>query len=613
MKHVLASPRSLLRLAVAIAVLSAVAVLGVGQASAASPSGLAYAWGANGFGELGNNTTTNSSAPVRVKLLPNGVARPVAAARHSFALLADGSLVAWGRNASGELGNGTAVQSLVPVAVSGFGPGSGVVAVAGNAPELTTTSLSGDGHSMALKSDGSVWGWGHGNSGEIGDGVALPIPAGTQYDRLTPVQVVNLGPDAVDPVIAIAAGAAHSLALKKDGSVWAWGHDANGQLGDGAVLPGTDRSTPVQVIAPSSTDPVTSIGAGDSFSMALKKDGSVWTWGHNASGELGDNTINDRSTPAVVSGLSSGVSKIAPGASFCIVIKTDGSVWAWGNNASGEVGNNGAPNDAHLPVQVTGLGPGSSIASISAGFSHVIALTTSGALVVWGRNTSGQLGDGTLTQQNAPETLTTGPWSQISAGGSHSLASQMPTIALSRKRGPAGLSETVTGAGFRPGETVNVIYKTGLASPSQQPVCSAIVSNFATFSCTGSIPSTNFGALGLHGIVATGATTGFKATALFALTPTLSISPNAGPIGTGVTITGSNFAPNESVQVNWLTHLPSPSPSQLPLCTATTSPTGTLACSASIPTTDTGPTGNHPVLATGSVSLIFVSTPFTLQ
>jgi alpha-tubulin suppressor-like RCC1 family protein len=613
MKHVLASPRSLLRLAVAIAVLGAVAVLGVGQASAATPTGLGYAWGANGFGELGNNTTTNSPTPVRTKLLPNGVVQVVAAARHSFALLADGSVVAWGRNASGELGNGTAVQSLVPVAVSGFGAGSGVVAVAGNAPEFTTTSISGDGHSMAVKSDGSVWGWGHGNAGELGDGVALPIPSGTQHDALAPLQVVNLGPNSVDPAIAIAAGAAHSLALKKDGSVWAWGHDLNGQLGDGAVLPGTDRSTPVQVIAPSSTNPVTSIAAGDSFSMALKKDGSVWTWGHNASGELGDNTINDRSTPAVVSGLSSGVSKITAGGSFCVVIKTDGSVMAWGNNQTGELGNNGAPNDSLVPVQVTGLGPNSGIASISAGFSHVIALKTSGSLLVWGHNASGQLGDGTLTQQNAPEALTTGPWSQVSAGGSHSLASLTPTMALSRKRGPAGLSETVTGAGFRPAETVNVIYKTGLASPSQQPVCSGIVSNFGTFSCTGTIPSTNMGALGLHGIVAIGATSGLRAGALFALTPSLSISPNAGPVGTGVMITGSNFAPNESVQVNWRTLLPSPSPSVLPLCTATASSTGTIACSASVPTTDAGPTGNHPVVATGSVSLVFVSTPFTLQ
>jgi len=613
MKHLLVSPRTFLRLGIGLALLVATAVVGIERASAAPPTGIAFAWGVNAYGELGNNTTTNSTTAVRVKNLPSGVVQVVAAARHSFAILADGSVVAWGRNASGELGNGTAVQSLVPVAVSGFGAGSGVVAVAGSAPEFTTTSISGDGHSMGLKSDGSVWGWGHGNSGELGDGVALPIPTGTQYDRLTPFQVVNLGPNATDPVTAIAAGAAHSLALKKDGSVWSWGHDASGQLGDGAVLPGPDLSIPEQVIAPSSTDPVTAIAAGDSFSMARKMDGSVWTWGNDASGELGDNTTTDRSTPAVVSGLTSGVSKIAAGGSFCVVIKTDGSVWAWGNNQSGEIGNNDAPNDAHLPVQVSGLGPGSGVTTVTAGFSHVIALMSSGTLDVWGRNASGQLGDGTTTQQNVPEALAGAWWAQISAGGSHTLASRAPSITLSRKRGPAGLSITVSGERYQPGETVNVNYKTGLSSPSTQLVCSTVVTNLGLYQCTGTIPSTNTGALGLHGIVATGATSALKASALFTLTPALSVTPTAGPSGTSVSITGSAFAPNDTVQVNWITLLPSPSPSQLLVCTATTSPTGDLACSGSIPTTDAGPPGIHKLLATGSITPTFTSTTFTLQ
>jgi alpha-tubulin suppressor-like RCC1 family protein len=595
----------------ACAVLIAVSILAVEPAGAAAPTGRAAGWGANTYGELGNGTMTNELSPSNVKSLPNGVVQVVAAARHSFALLGDGSVVAWGRNLSGELGNGTAVNSDVPVAVSGFGAGSGAIAVAGNAPEITTLAVSGDGHSMGLKSDGSVWGWGHGNSGELGDGVALPIPSGTQHDALTPVQVVNLGPNATNPVTAIAAGGSHSLALKKDGSVWAWGHDASGQLGDGAVLPGTDRSTPVQAVAPSSTNPVLAIAAGDSFSLALKKDGSVWTWGNNASGELGDNTTTDRSTPAVVSGLSSGVSKIAAGSSFCVVIKTDGSVLAWGNNASGEIGNNGAPNDALLPVQVTGLGPGSNITAVTAGFSHVIALTTNGTLTVWGRNVSGQLGDGTTTEHDAPEVLGTKYFAQISAGGSHTLASRSPTLDISPKRAPAGTTLTVSGLRFRVGETVNVNYKTRLTSTPQVLLCSAVVTTFGGYSCTGSIPPADAGPLGIHGVVATGATSGLKAVNLFTLTPSLSVVPTSGPIGTPVSITGSSFAPNETVQVNWLTQLASPS--QQLLCTATTTPTGDLSCSGTIPSVNAGPTGPHTINAIGSTSAVGASTPFTLQ
>jgi alpha-tubulin suppressor-like RCC1 family protein len=595
-----------------LAVVLAVSILAVAPADAAVPTGRAYGWGSNAYGELGNNTTTNSSSPVGVKNLANGVVQVVAAARHSFALLADGSVMAWGRNASGELGNGTAVQSLVPVAVTGLGAGSGVIALAGNAPMLTTVSISGDGHSMALKSDGSVWTWGHGNSGELGDGVALPIPPMTQHDALTPVQVVNLGPNATNPVTAIAAGGSHALALKKDGSVWAWGHDASGQLGDGAVLPGADVSTPIQSIAPSTTNPVVAIAAGDAFSLAKKKDGSVWTWGNNASGELGDNTTNDRSTPAVVSGLSTGVSKIAAGGSFCVVLKTDGSVLAWGNDASGELGDNGAPNDEHLPVQVTGLGPGSNITAISSGFSHTIALTTNGTLTVWGRNASGQLGDGTTTQQNVPEVLGSRYFAQVSAGGSHTLVSRSPSVDIVPKRAPAGTSVTVSGVRFRVGETVNVNYKTGLASPSQVLLCSAVVTTFGGYSCTGSIPPTaTAGALGVHGIVAIGATSGLKAVNLFILTPVLSVAPTSGPTGTSISATGSSFAPNETVQVNWLTQLASPS--QQLVCTATTTPTGDFSCSGTIPTVDPGPTGPHTINAIGSISAVGAATTFTLQ
>jgi alpha-tubulin suppressor-like RCC1 family protein len=620
MTHQLASPRRSVRtvrarwLAAAVAVL-ALQIVGVQAAGAATPVGTPYAWGANAYGELGNNSVTNSSTPVAVSGILNGVVKVAAGARHSLAIVGDGTVRAWGRNASGELGNGTTTESHVPVAVSGFGAGSGVISVAGNAPPISSTAVSGAGHSMALKSDGSVWGWGHGNSGQVGDGVALPLPASTNHDVLAPVRVVGLGPNSTNPVTVIAAGGAHSLAVKKDGSVWAWGHDASGQLGDGAALPGADHSSPVQVVGfgPSAVNPVVGIAAGDSFSLARKKDGSIWAWGNNASGQLGNNSTSDRSTPAVVSGLTSGFIRITAGAAFGVALKTDGSVWAWGNNQSGQLGNNGAPNDQHVPVAVSGLGAASGVSTISAGFSHVIALKSNRTLLVWGRNASGQLGDGTTTQRNTPKALGLTAIAQISAGGAHTLVARAPTVTVTPSRGPIGASVNVAGSRFRPGETVHAYYQTRLSapSPSQVLVCSAVVTSSTTSSCSGNIPTTDFGPLGPHAIVQTGAASGLTATATFTLTPTVAVTPNAGHAGAPVTVSGSRFAPSESVKVYWLTKLASPS--QILLCTATTTSAGALSCTATIPTTNQGPLGAHTITATGAASNVAGTTTFTLQ
>ncbi|HET9730282.1 MAG TPA: Calx-beta domain-containing protein [Acidimicrobiia bacterium] len=382
--------------------------------ASASTIGVTYAWGANVYGELGNGTTTDSSSPVGVV-----GAAPVtfiaAGARHSIAIYGDGTVRAWGKNTSGELGNGTTTNSSLAKAVTGFGAGSGVIAVAGGAPPISTSSVSGNGHSMALKSDGTVYGWGNDNSGEVGNGTIATAPV------LTPVAVSGLG--AGSGVVVIAAGASHSLALKSDGTVLAWGHNVSGQLGDGTAP--TDHSTPVQVSGLGSGSGVVAIAGGTAFSLALKSDGTVLAWGNNVSGQLGDGNNTDQPTPVQVSGLGagSGVIAIAAGDAFALALKSDGTVLAWGQNASGQLGNNNAPNDSSVPVQVTGLGSGSGVTKITVGHSHAIALKSDGSVLAWGRNNSGQLGDGTTTQHNTPETLSTiSNVSAIAAGGAHTLA-----------------------------------------------------------------------------------------------------------------------------------------------------------------------------------------------
>ncbi len=507
------SPRRLRRRLFAAWLPITVLVIPTSAAGAATaPSGVAYAWGANAFGELGHAPLADSTTPVPVSGLPSGVLHVIAAARHSFAILADGSVKAWGRGTEGELGNGKAANSTTPVGVSGFGPGSGVAAVAGNAPPISTTNPSGDGHSMALKTNGAVYGWGHDNSGQVGNGIALPVAPGTNVNVLSPVQVVGLG--AGSGVIAISAGGSHSLALKSDGTVLAWGNNQSGQLGDGAALPGADHSSPVTVSGMGPGSGVVQVAAGNAFSVARKSDGTVWTWGNNASGQLGDGTTTDRSTPGKVSGLSN-VREVEAGDAFAIAVKNDGSVWAWGNNASGEIGNGNAPTDQHTPAQVKGLGAGSGVTTVRAAFSHVVALRFDGTMLAWGRNTSGQLGDGTTTQRNAPEVLRgMNRVAEISAGGSHTLISRAPLVSITPASGHAGTHVTVTGTRFRPGEKVNVVYKTRLSAPSQVVLCSATANSKRTFTCGGVIPAKS-GPPGTHSIVATGATSQLRASTTF--------------------------------------------------------------------------------------------------
>ena len=226
---------------------------------------------------------------------------------------------------------------------------------------------------------GNAWAWGLNSDGELGNGTAIPYGG-----RSTPAQVVNL-----TDVVAVAGGDQHSLALRSDGTVWAWGNDGWGQLGNGTYA----RSTiPVQV--PGLTN-VTAIAAGSLHNLAVKSDGTVWAWGFNYYGQVGNGTSGGNVlSPAQVKYLT-GVTAVAGGGYTSFALKSDRTVWAWGYDGQGQLGNGTSDESAHsIPTKVRSL---NTAVSISAGVEHGLAVLTGGSVSAWGDNQTSELGTTTTT------------------------------------------------------------------------------------------------------------------------------------------------------------------------------------------------------------------------
>jgi alpha-tubulin suppressor-like RCC1 family protein len=281
-------------------------------------------WGYNAFGQLGDRTKTYRNIPANVFGLGSGVVAITAGARHSCALTSAGGMKCWGQNDGGRLGDGTTTQRYTPTDVSGLT--SGVVAM-----------TAGDGHTCALTKTGGVKCWGFNGAGQLGDGTATL--------RKTPVDVSGLAIS----VAAVAAGGWHTCVMTGAGGVKCWGQNDYGQLGDGTTA---SRKVPVDVSG--LTSGVVAIAAGRYHTCALTNAGGVKCWGYNESGQIGDGTKTTRLTPVNVSGLTSGVSAIAEGASHSCAIRTAGGVKCWGANGNGALGD-GTPRGRLTPVSTLNL------------------------------------------------------------------------------------------------------------------------------------------------------------------------------------------------------------------------------------------------------------------
>ena len=258
----------------------------------------------------------------------------------------------------------------------------------------------GNDFSLLLKLDGSLWAWGVNDKGQLGDGDPR------QANKNAPVQIGT-----EKAWTAVSAGWSHSLALKEDGTLWAWGWNVAGELGDGTTIP---KTTPIQ--ADSNT--WGAISAGFYHSHGLKSDGTLWGWGTNYYGQVGDGTTTDRHTPAQVGSANTWIA-VSAGGEHGLGLKSDGTLWAWGRNGWGQLGD-GTTTNRSTPVQV---GTENNWLAVDAGFEHSLALKSDGTLWAWGRNAYGQLGDGTTTNRSTPVQVgTENNWLAVDAGYEHSLA-----------------------------------------------------------------------------------------------------------------------------------------------------------------------------------------------
>lgn len=313
-----------------------------------------------------------------------------AGGEHTCVVTSAGAALCWGSNQRGELGNGSTFTSTSPVAVSGLA--SGVIVITG-----------GNYFTCALTDTGAAWCWGGGSLGQLGNGVG-----GDQY---TPVAVSGLA----SGLVAIAAGQDHACAVTTAGAAKCWGGNSFGQLGNGTT---TNSYTPVAVSG--LTSGVVTITAGAYHTCARTNTGAVKCWGNNSSGQLGNGTTINSTTPVAVSGLASGVAAISAGGSHTCAITNTGAAWCWGSNLYGRLGN-GTTTDSSTPVAVGYITSGAT--AISAGGMHTCAVVD-GAALCWGAGSLGQLGDGGGGHSSWPSSVND-LWSgvfTIAAGGTHSCA-----------------------------------------------------------------------------------------------------------------------------------------------------------------------------------------------
>jgi alpha-tubulin suppressor-like RCC1 family protein len=361
--------------------------------------GALWAWGYNSYGQVGNNSS-GGDVTTPVTVYGSGLTWKQVAGGNSFsaAIKTDGTLWTWGANSYGQLGNNTTTPQCTPVTVP-------------SAANTWKQVSCGSGNVGSVKSDGTLWVWGRNDKGQLGNNTTTSV--------LTPIQTYINGTNWKQ----VSCAFFHTAAVKTDGTLWTWGYNAYGQLGLNDTV---QRLTPTQV---GSSTNWKQVSCGQYHTSAVKSDGTLWTWGINNYGQLGTNSSSSVSTPTTTFGGGSNWSQVYCGYNHTIGIKTDGTLWNWGSNAYGQMGTNqvNIPNGQSFnkltPVTTT-LG-GTNWKQAAGGNGFTIAVKTDGTLWTWGSSIHGQIGTG-LVDTNVPTPTTTllggTNWKQVDAGFATALA-----------------------------------------------------------------------------------------------------------------------------------------------------------------------------------------------
>jgi alpha-tubulin suppressor-like RCC1 family protein len=352
-----------------------------------------WTWGTGTNGRLGNAVTTgNISTPVTTFAGGTNWKQVSAGGFHTAAIKTDGTLWTWGLGTNGRLGNNQTIDILTPVTT--FAGGNNWKQVS-----------SGGSHTAAIKTDGTLWTWGSGSNGRLGTNVTP--------QRLTPVTTFAGETNWKQ----VSSGNGHTAAIKTDGTLWTWGLGSTGRLGNNQTI---DILTPVTTFAGGTN--WKQLSSGNTHTAAIKTDGTLWIWGSGGFGQLGNGvTTGTISTPVTTFAGGNNWKQVNSGRDHTAAIKTDGTLWTWGSGSLGRLGTNDLITKS---TPVTTFAGGNNWKQVSAGDIHTAAIKTDGTLWTWGYGGNGRLGNNDTTQRLTPVTTFAGKtdWKQLNSGGGHTAA-----------------------------------------------------------------------------------------------------------------------------------------------------------------------------------------------